>query len=49
MQRLEHELGVKYANDITAAMAAGHIDEHLNDMIENQQIDLVDQNNNLVL
>ena len=30
-------------------MAAGHIDEHLNDMIENQQIDLVDQNNNLVL
>ena len=30
-------------------MAEGHIDDHLNNMIENQQIDLVDQNNNLVL
>jgi len=49
MQRLENELGSKYAEDINKAMAEGHIDEHLNDMIENQQIDLVDQNNNLVL
>jgi hypothetical protein len=42
MQRLENELGVKYADDINKAFAEGHIDEHLNDMIENQQIDLVD-------
>ena len=49
MQRLENELGAKYASDINRAMAEGHIDDHLNDMIENQQIDLVDQNNNLVL
>lgn len=49
MQRLENELGTKYADDINKALADGHIDEHLNDMIENQQIDLVDQNNNLVL
>ena len=49
MQRLENELGTKYADDIGKAMADGGIDEHLNDMIENQQIDLVDQNNNLVL
>ena len=49
MQRLENELGVKYADDITKAFADGGIDENLNDMIENQQIDLVDQNNNLVL
>ena len=36
MQRLENELGAKYAEDINNAMAEGHIDDHLNDMIENQ-------------
>ena len=49
MQRIENELGSKYAFDINNAMADGVIDQHLMDMVENQQIDLVDQNKNLVL
>ena len=50
LQRLERELGAKFAHDINEAFAAGgDIEEELLQMVQDQHIDLVDKDRNLVL
>lgn len=50
LQRLEREIGPKFAHDIKEAFAAGgDIDEELMKMVQDNQIDLVDKDKNLVL